>query len=388
MATSPALASIIKGAADVSITYVDSSTASGNAPASGYKVWVNGAVATQDGAGNWTANIHPTLNNTAVEARAIPTTDNNGDGAGGGGTADLGNPASSQASDAGADFDWPDSQLFLSSTHLFYENSSKDTNGVMTYRYHEFLNWTEEGGGSQEDFQWTSPDPFWSSNITVWPGIELPQVAPATRTNLVTGEVTTNASSDLSDGLSSFHGAIDYTAAWPQSGSWSLQWTEDDRNVLITGGQLGATEPVLYNISGNGTAITYPSIPWMVEGEYTDIAPEQIAIGNLGHLDTNGNLMVLLPPRSVVDVTPRTDAGGGGGAGGGSASPPPPASGMETFQIDKEYHIKTSTTVSPVPGGTNIHRHTLGVGEEVNLYFNPGTATKAYWLCTTGSVYP
>lgn len=84
-----------------------------------YAVWVNGVKATVDGYGNWTAaNVDLPAGGTALfQARAIPMTDNGGNGSGGSGggpvtDANLGNPDPSGNLDTEVEVDKP-SQLIM-----------------------------------------------------------------------------------------------------------------------------------------------------------------------------------------------------------------------------------------------------------------------------------
>jgi hypothetical protein len=110
-------------------------TVTGTFNGSGHKIWVNGTEAVQSG-GTWTAdNVRLNEGGTAsVQARAIPNTDNGGNGTGGGGTptnADLGNPASTAAKDAETEEDKPAVVLKKSYTKFLNDPLYQPHNGYV-----------------------------------------------------------------------------------------------------------------------------------------------------------------------------------------------------------------------------------------------------------------
>ena len=124
---------------------------------------------------------------------------------------------------------------------------------------------------------------------------------------------------------------------------------------LATGGPLGSREMNFWMISATATAYTNAEDTGGVP-----VPPEQIRIGSLGNLDTNGNLFVLLSDNDPLVITV-TVMGAASIAGSVTA---------ERFPI-------LSTCVSDYP--TNKARRTIGVGEQVVLSFNSDPPASARW---------
>src|ERR1051326_6920256 len=124
----------------------------------GYKLWVNGRGATINSGGIWSApGVRLNAGGTAIiQARAIPTSDNGGNGSGGGGTPtyqDSGNPASASARDAEAqkskpmrfyleryDEDWGNDRY---STNHVFENDGGSPGASLDWGENI---WREKGG--------------------------------------------------------------------------------------------------------------------------------------------------------------------------------------------------------------------------------------------------
>ncbi|MGH7953664.1 MAG: hypothetical protein ACREFE_17340, partial [Limisphaerales bacterium] len=166
---------------------------------SDYTVWVNGVKATMNGDGTWEAdNVPNTPGGTAVfQARAIPNTDNGGNGAGGGGGDSAsydnpGNPDSAQAQDADSQTDKP-MRLFVSSSkvsytwhwrlyHAYYDGNMQLI-GTNLNDYHEEYqpqwDWKDGSGGSGDwTSEWSGDGNSSSEETTVnwpktfWPDLE------------------------------------------------------------------------------------------------------------------------------------------------------------------------------------------------------------------------
>ncbi|HEY6184548.1 MAG TPA: hypothetical protein VIW67_20050 [Terriglobales bacterium] len=141
----------------------------------------------------------------------------------------------------------------------------------------------------------------------------------------------------------------------------------------------------MYTISGSGAYSIFPgpNYPLNPDAISSNVPPEQIAVGNFGNLDTNGNLVVVLPPRATLDVTPRVCGSASGGSGGGA---PPANTGITSLAVTIEKDYWVSKTLANTPLDTS--RTNLGVGEEVFFYWNPRqpAAQPTYSVSRGGSI--
>jgi hypothetical protein len=108
-------------------------------------------------------------------------------------------------------------------------------------------------------------------------------------------DITTN-SSELSPVNMGEHCDVNWNYPLLEWG-WQ-QRTADAEYKLATGGAQGSTQQNLWVISATAWAHTNA-----FDGYGTPVPPQQIQIGSLGNLDTNGNLYVLLPDNNPDNVT-------------------------------------------------------------------------------------
>jgi hypothetical protein len=153
----------------------------------------------------------------------------------------------------------------------------------------------------------------------------------------------------------------DASETWPTGDE---QRTADAEYKLATGGPFGSTQQNLWVISASATAYTNLS-----DTVGTPIPPQEIAIGSLGNLDTNGNLYALLPDNVPVPVTPKAKN-----------------RDKVTFTAYGAKYTLTSRTHHPALTNTNRSRTTLGVGERVDLGFSPPPWFALHWANTGGSL--
>ncbi|MGH7951301.1 MAG: hypothetical protein ACREFE_05205, partial [Limisphaerales bacterium] len=103
------------------------------------------------------------------------------------------------------------------------------------------------------------------------------------------------------------------------------------------------------------------------EHPYPNIPFQNVSIGSYGNLDANGYRYVVLPDNADVDVTPGV-------------------AGVEQFAFNmlaQKYPV-VSQCVATTPA--NRARTTIGVGEQVDLGFNPTLPTNAIWSTTAGDL--
>ena len=155
-------------------------------------------------------------------------------------------------------------------------------------------------------------------------------------------------------------GSVDFTY-WPLPSPYNypvhFQYNDQPQVMLVTGGAPGTTGNELYNISYSAQAI-WPN-------DYT-VPSQNINVSGFGQMNTNGQLLVVLPLHTQVPITPNANAGWY------SATP-----SVQPYQL-------VSQCVSSIP--SNQSRTTIGVGEQVNLSFSPTLPINAVWKTTAGSL--
>jgi hypothetical protein len=320
-----------------------------------YTIWANGVQAVQSN-GTWVAAITPVgYAGGMVEVTAIPNTDNGGNGSGGGGTA---NPWSSQSINAQATVQ-PAQGVFVASYHRNEQTQSRvwrydqNMNQVWyTQSTYDIMNWVDGEGGRGVNFIYECGNPDWGVLYeTNWPASEWPQAplagrALAThwyndyeRTNTPT--VYTNAAAAPSFAMEH----CDVNEFTDANGS-RLRRVRDTEVRLATGGPLGSTEKNFWLISASATAYTNES-----DTVGVPVPPELIQVGTFGHLDTNGELMVVLPDNDPDDATLLISLTNR-------------ITGVVT--IIKNPFLSQCVATTP----TNRNRTVIGVGEEVTLSFS------------------
>jgi hypothetical protein len=357
---------------DLSLTITSTAlggTASGGLSDTNYTVWINGVRATNQAGNTWIAAYAGlNLGQSSVQVRAIPNTDNGGNGSGSPAAEDQGNPSSAQAVDAETELVWPAGQIYANPLHLADDYVTWETNGEALNLWHYDVGWDESAGGS--DFEQWGAWPI-TTNIAhdVWEPGSWPHAEGIEEVAWYSlGAFWTNAITGWPQPTHYYFGELEYDA---YGGLLTAHYRDEMQLIMVTGGGAGSTGIELYGITGAGTAIGPPGPPDY--GHYetaSGIPPEQITVGNLGSFDTNGFLLAALPPRTKVNVTPRK-------------------AGVSYFSmsIGGQLYLLNWRAVSLTP--TNRARTTIGVGEEVEFYFSPPTLpVKVDWSTTAGSVWP
>jgi hypothetical protein len=125
----------------------------------------------------------------------------------------------------------------------------------------------------------------------------------------------------------------------------------------------------LFVLSAGATAhsdLFYPE--WdQNTGSYV-INPTTIQIGDLGSPSSDGLLCVALENNTTRDATPRA-----------------PSRYYDCAVSAGKYLLLSQVSCIP-PGNTNLDRTTLGVGENVSVYFNPQPPVGVVWTATAGSL--
>ena len=283
--TSSTNITVIKRAVVLSITSStwDSTSISGaiSDPTAG--IWVNGIQATNYGNGTWELQPSPiSLDDSYIQVRAIPASDNGGQGTPNGGPqAHAANPNSSQAVDLDHMVEWPDGVIYQNEWHL------KHSFPFALITIDE--NWTEAGGGTaRETFLPTIDD------LISW---------PAARWPLGSGVV-----------VDMIHGTVDvgYQPLPPYSPSTGLLGHYESESIyypnqqtvycryqstMIAGGDAASSGLEFYRFSGEVAPRTN------LDTCNSNLTSEQVQIGGLGNLETNGYLYAAVPTHSQAGVT-------------------------------------------------------------------------------------
>jgi hypothetical protein len=351
--------------------------ASGTISDTNYSVWVNGVRATNDSSGGWEASdVRLTLDNSVAQVRAIPNSDNGGSGSGGGGSD---NPSSSQAVDTETAMEWPDGLIYANSLHWGDDDIFWNPGFTIADYWHYEINWEERSGGGDLE-QWqnlpVAPHPtnmmqkIWEPGN--WP--ETDEVRTLTWFDwdlypyTVAGPFSaTNAGPGFPYATGFNSGELEYGVDDRFWGIETVHYRDQTEVTLLTGGERGATELELYEISCSGWSIGPPGPPLYSHYQtFSNIPPEQISIGPLGNLDTNGLLFAALPPRARVNITPRASAN------------------YSSFTISGRKYTLISQCYTATPA--NRARTSIGVGEQVLIEFSPSLPVKATWTTTAGSL--
>lgn len=321
---------------------------------SDYALWVNGVEATLNGDGTWTANGVPvTPGGTAVfQARAIPNTDNGGNGSGGGGggpvgDANLGNPDSTGAEDAGAEPDKP-AMIYMKSYNEYQFQEHSDLTGK-NYDGHgnqtgsqegvddsnSSLNWDNQSGGGSSDtetFVQTVTGTFANNldDVSTEDDYESSFLADGTGTQIHDWTVTdeSNPANDATGSETNdyilgtlvgehcdLQGTLDAITSNPgyysETHDLVFNRSAQAKFELQTGGKAVPGRQSLFILSAGGDSGDLVLAPaWSYEYGYyfnwaADVPLDPTDIKILGkNLDANGNLYTILPEGETLDATP------------------------------------------------------------------------------------
>jgi hypothetical protein len=316
---------------------------SGEISLSGYTLWVNGVQATQDGQGGWEANSVPLGpgGTAVVEARAIPNSDNNGNGTGTAPPTD-GTPSNPTAPDSVAaqtQIDQP-AIWFMESYHYKWGSTNSETynypgcpeTGTDIHKGQVDSDYFNGGTANCYIFDSTSDcngsSSTWQNMAFSWPASQSPVTEVFTDDG---GDNNTNTT-DLSYALTfsqdySFFGNTMPTAEWalaehaaaeyplPQGdGCPSVSYVDDDTEsivtcmTLLTGGKGAVQRQNLFgfNVSAQAFISRYmPDGMWTPDWNVATVPNGMITL--LGSTpDTNGNIYMVLPDNNNMDITPYT----------------------------------------------------------------------------------
>jgi hypothetical protein len=159
------------------------------------------------------------------------------------------------------------------------------------------------------------------------------------------------------------------------------EYTEDDQTYtrhaqtrlkLQPGGRALPHKMSLFQISGEASEELEKraSPPFTFNQVPQGIPSQNIQIGKLGNLGSDGNLWVALPDGGTsVDATPYV------------------GKPFYIFDATEQKYKLVHQTIHPALTHTNCwDRENLGVGEEVNIGFQPDLAEPQQWVCFDGSV--
>jgi hypothetical protein len=299
-----------------------------------YSVWVNGVQGTNIGDGTWSAdNVPINAGGTAVfQVRAIASSDNGGNGSGGGATAsyaNLGNPASATACDMETDEDKPD-RLYVSqyTRDVSQSENVKDTTvsylagaaltNIVAWTSKDSGNytWKDQAGGSGD---WNDT---YNNGVCVctncsgqenWPATFWPDEAagiqnfsgccnPELDTN-IGGPVIPFEHCDV-NAPTNYNFGPGWGAFFNEQGEFfDSEWGWDNTTYIRK-----AQTTVHFDAGGKsvpGQDIYLITVSALDMLSTNPVPLETITIAGLGNLDTNGNLYALEPASGDFDVTPQ-----------------------------------------------------------------------------------
>ncbi len=376
----------------------------GTIDTTGYAVWVNGVRATDNGDGSWTA-IDVPLNEgctAVIQARAIPISDNGGNGTGGSGgglatDANLGNPNSASGVDREGKTPKP-ARIYIKKHHEkwsiewhehldFFEN----INGVPGAKIDWVdMDWKEKGGHYWEDGVggngWWSRyqvdlSPDWNGTndckATInWPPSKWPELK--TGTWVVNGECigprtpenppcmpmehcdVKNPPVDIEYRLSIILNTDDPHYGHFVSGSFHMEsFRFADATVNVFTGDKSVAHPKrqsILELASPVIAVTgdaSKSVECGIEGN-SSVRQATISVGQLGRVNDDYTVYAALPHGETVDATVH--------------APPKRFNWAETGDM----HDLAVQPVCNITAGAD--RTTVGVGELANLSFVPSLA--------------
>jgi hypothetical protein len=370
---------------------------------SDYTVWVNGVKAVASGTAWTVTNVYLPPGGTAViQARAIPDSDNGGNGTGGSGGGpvtyvNMGNPDPASDNDAESQTDRP-MRLFVQSYqenqditvngnyYDYYEDGDFIQSGTLETESKNNVNWTDGSGGSgsiswSDDETAETPssnyvtDVQWTSQQT-WPASLWPTLANGTQiasgdydwpdydTNIGPAGVTEEHCDINLPYNNSWQG---YNYPYPdnyiyENGGYSGNYAVNADTVmeLQTGGKGQSSLQNLWQLSGSATQ--YSPTNTGVGGPDVIFLSQAIATQNITIMGqspgSDGNVYVVLPDNTEEDVTPKV-------------------AGVNyyTFTNTAQEYTLTHLTECTAAGNTNNNRTTIGIGEVVDFSGMPNNTT-------------
>jgi hypothetical protein len=287
------------------------------------------------------------------------------------------NPDSTNATDVELELAWPDGAVYTSAVHdmetIFglYGGPGVGMTSVNN------ANWEAGAGGTGERkvaYQNPPPDREPRDFVYYWGAGQWPGFGDGYFISLPSGNTNETTSfpwliHDQYVSSDALYGEVNFETL---DGTGSLNFNDQSEISLITGGDTTSADSELYAISGTAVGITFtnPSLP---DGIQEAIPPEQIQIGSLGSLtatSTNGSfisgtLFAVLPKHKTVPITPQVQG----------------AKYREAV-VSAQGYLLISQCVATTPA--NRSRNTVGVGEQVALYFNPTLPTNIIWSVSGG----
>ena len=279
------------------------------------------------------------------------------------------NPGSPDGVDVEMQLTWPDGQIYSRSLYYLWNYIALPLPTPDGYTIHSDVTWNESGGGSGTA-RCQGPRENCDDDLT-WPGGRWPELPVGVDTYIPTGStgsiaVPESFYDEFFIGSLNFHSFLN---------NITIQHMDQAQFILLTGGEPGSTDSELYAISGGAYTFFYTDKIGHIGFDYTTVPPEQIQIGNLGHLCTvgtnnygpYGTLYAVLPTHNEVDVTARVNA-----------------SGYHQFVLRQTAYKLVSQCWASTP--MNRARTTIGVGEGVYVFFQPSLPINANWTLSAGSL--
>ena len=128
---------------------------------------------------------------------------------------------------------------------------------------------------------------------------------------------------------------------------------------LFTGGKAKVGRQNLFQLQGYGTAYGNPQNLFWYPTPATTIPPQTLAVGGLGSLGKDGNLWLVLPDNTNVDIT---------------ITAPKQNKHFDAWASPTKYHLVSRCSCPR----QNFARTDVGVGEIVGLYFSQDGSDKTY----------
>ena len=302
------------------------SVVTGTIALTNYTLWVNGVQATQDGQGNWEADSVPLGpgGTAVVEARAIPNSDNNGNGTGTTPPSDgtPGNPTAGDSIAAQVQTDQP-TMVYLQSCDSQENSSTTDCNncdpncpGTLTDSFESQTCWDVMAGGTATEYYTADLASPCSDYPICWYKYVYTYSPTAPGVCVYTdsfGDDETNSVGPPLLGTEEWSETDHFE--WNINSDQCSESGETDYNLhtattvrLQTGGKGVAGRQNLVEIDVGATA--YLSFPVPLPDTFnqdwtTQVVPGNEITVNGKTANANGQIFTVLPDNTTMDITPQ-----------------------------------------------------------------------------------
>lgn len=293
-------------------------TVQGTIDSSAYTVWVNGIKATLNN-GTWTADGVPVNEGgTAVtQVRAIPNTDNGGNGTANNGSGipsmpNSGNPSSDNAADSEAQEDKPP-EIYLETVAFNLKTEWSGADNPLNNSTHKVdVSWTKDKAGYEkrtdctEHIDYSIGEAIWDDfgigrRYSGW-GLECGITNGVDAQTDYTGYIRPSASSYVTSEIMGWHQNVHFQGPYDTNGKVIQNCTSQWIYHIKTGGKGSVSRKNLFTISASAARLD----DWSFQA-IEQLSPQSIRVMGTS-LGADGILHIALPDNEDKDITPNAPA--------------------------------------------------------------------------------